>query len=70
MIEPSRLMLQPSPRLVQRFAIPQATLHEAFGPGSEHRKRLEQTVEPVRQLAEQHGFFWAPAWRSFGLTSA
>jgi hypothetical protein len=67
--EPGRLMLRPSPQLIARFAIPRATLREAFGPGSTHRAALESTVEPVRQLAEAHGFWWPAAWRHFGLAS-
>lgn len=69
LVLPARLLLQPSPRLVRRFGIPRAALEQAFGPGSQHRELLERTVEPVRVLAEEHGFWWPPAWRSLGLAT-
>jgi hypothetical protein len=69
LVEPTRLILQPSPRLIKRFAIPRAALQEAFGPRSEYRKLLECTVEPVRELAAEHGFWWPAAWQRLGLTT-
>jgi hypothetical protein len=66
---PASMMLVPPPRLVRQFAIPRAALSAAFGPGSAHRTLLARTVEPVRALAEEHGF-WSPgAWQRFGLTA-
>jgi hypothetical protein len=67
---PARMMLVPSPRLVRQFAIPQTALDQAFGAGSEHRKLLARTVEPIRVLAAEHGFWWPAAWRRFGLATA
>jgi hypothetical protein len=69
LVEPTRLIMQPSARLVKRFAIPRSALYEAFGPRSEFRKVLECTVEPVRELAAEHGFWWPVAWQRLGLTA-
>jgi hypothetical protein len=69
LIEPTRKLLQPSASIVKRFAIPRATLHEVFGPNTEYRTFLESTVEPVRELAEAHGFAWPAAWQRAGLTA-
>lgn len=64
---PARLMLQPTRRLAREFAIPHEALVQAFGAGSEHRRRLERAAEPVRALAQEHGFFWPAAWQRLGL---
>jgi hypothetical protein len=66
--EPARLMLLPPKKLVKRFEIPSAALHEAFGPGTSHRRTIARTVEPVRELCEAHDLWWPRAWRTFGLT--
>lgn len=66
---PARMMLVPTPRLVQKFAIPRAAMEQAFGAGSEHRQLLARTVEPIRALAEEHRFWWPAGWRRFGLAS-
>ena len=68
--DPARLMLTPDARLVREFAIPDAALQAAFGPGSAHRRQLEHATEPVRRLCAQHGLL-QPAhqwtWRRMGL---
>ncbi|MEM6989240.1 MAG: diiron oxygenase [Myxococcota bacterium] len=66
----AKKMLQPAPCLVTRFAIPPATLAEAFGPGSAHRAEIADVVEPVRALAAAHGMFrprHERHWRRRGL---
>lgn len=68
--EPARMILIPPKRLIERFEIPREALREAFGSGSEHRVTLERTVEPVRELAEAHGFWWPHAWLRLGLSTA
>lgn len=70
MVEPARMILQPSARLVKRFGIPSDALREAFGPRSVHQRFLEETVEPVRALSQAHGFYWPAAWRRFGMRSS
>lgn len=67
MSEPARMMLVPPRSLVRRYAIPRAALGEAFGPGSEHRRTLARTVEPIRELCEAHSLWWPPAWSALGL---
>ncbi|HTJ47322.1 MAG TPA: diiron oxygenase [Kofleriaceae bacterium] len=67
---PLRLMLQPSRGVVADFAIPDAVLAEAFGPDSEHRRRVIAIAEPVRRTCEAHGLYerrHVAAWRWFGL---
>jgi hypothetical protein len=44
------VLSQPSPRIVQRFRIPRAVLHAAYGPGSEHRKTMQRVAEPFLRL--------------------
>ena len=51
----AQMMLVPPPALCERFGIPQQTLRRAFGPGSEHRRRLGRIVQPVRALCAEHG---------------
>jgi len=64
---PAQMMLVPSSRLVQRFQISRAALEQAFGARSEHRRQIQRTVEPVRALAERHGFLLGKAWQRCGL---
>ena len=68
--EANRLIMQPDKRLMHEFSIPKAALRQAFGPGSEYRRVVAATIEPVRQLCEEHGFFQprhARVWRWLGL---
>ena len=69
LVESPRKLLQPSAAMAQRFAIPSATLHEVFGPNTEYRSFLETAVEPLRELADAHGFWSRAAWQRAGLTS-
>ncbi|HTU61343.1 MAG TPA: diiron oxygenase, partial [Polyangiales bacterium] len=70
LMSPAHMMLVPSARLVRQFAIPRVALKQAFGAGSEHRMLIARTVEPIRALAEEHGFWWRSAWQRLGLVSA
>lgn len=69
LVESPRKLLQPSAEIAKRYAIPSATMHEVFGPNTEHRRFLEDAVEPLRQLAETHGFLAPAAWQRAGLTA-
>lgn len=66
----AQMMLVPDARLVREFAIPQEAMQQAFGPGSEHRRQLQEATRSVRQLCAQHGLL-TPAhqwmWRRCGL---
>ena len=68
--EANRVIMQPDRRLAREFAIPKTALREAFGPGTEYRRIVAATIEPVRQLCADHGFFQARharLWRWLGL---
>jgi len=58
-----RSMLMPAPSVVSRFAIPRPVLKELYGPGSAHRRKVEQIAAPLFALlgAEGQGkrVFWA-----------
>lgn len=49
------MMLIPAPRLVRHFAIPASVLSQCFGPGSAHRRNVEQTAARVFELLGPHG---------------
>lgn len=68
--EAVRMMLLPNRRLQRAFAIPAATLREAFGPGTQHRATVAATAEPIYQLLQEHGMLRAQHalwWRTLGL---
>ncbi|HKU36660.1 MAG TPA: diiron oxygenase [Polyangiales bacterium] len=46
----SKVMLEPSPAIVQRFAIPRAVLREAFGPGTPHRAHKAEIEAAVHAV--------------------
>lgn len=67
LVESPRKLLQPSAEIVKRFAIPPTTLREVFGPNTAYQSFLEAAVEPLRELAETHGFWSQAAWQRAGL---
>jgi hypothetical protein len=65
-----RMMLAPSRQLQRAFAIPAATMREAYGAGTRHRATVAATAEPVYQLFRDHGMVrprHAALWRKHGL---
>ena len=68
--ESARMMLEPDRRLQRAFAVPKATMREAYGPGTPHRTAVAATAEPIYQLFREHGLVrsrHAARWRALGL---
>lgn len=66
----ARIMLTPDRRVCEQFGLDRATLREAFGPKSDHKKHVLRITEPIRALCEEHGILTAmrkPWWRLNGL---
>jgi hypothetical protein len=67
----ARLMLRPAGALVREFAIPAVELQRAYGPGTEHRRRVATILAPVTELCAEHGLFQSRhrwLWRRLGLS--
>jgi hypothetical protein len=67
----ARLMLEVSPQIVRRYAIPRAVLREAYGNPS-HRARTLESLAKVRALCDELGLLrpWSrPIWSAAGLSA-
>jgi hypothetical protein len=67
----ARLMLRPARALVREFAIPAVELERAYGPGTEHRRRVALIVAPVTALCAEHGLWQSRhrwLWGRLGLS--
>ncbi|MDB4965097.1 MAG: hypothetical protein JWN44_786 [Myxococcales bacterium] len=69
----AELMLRPSPALIAEFAIPRATVEEAFERNPQYRQITMDSLVKVRQLMEELGLvnrLTAPLWRALGAAAA
>jgi hypothetical protein len=64
------VMMRPPAALVRQYAIPKATIAEAYGPGSIAREQTQASLRKVRDLLVEVGLvtpFSRRLWRAFGI---
>jgi hypothetical protein len=66
----SKLMMQPSRQIVDRYEIPRTVLREAYGASPANHRRIAEAVAKVRGLCEELEIVsprTIPLWKHFHL---